>query len=84
MILLEVLKRNYILSVYKFTELRTFRDSPRILSSTNFPTIMFNDSICTHYRKRHSVSKNFMQFTFFFFLYFWKLVDFDLVLRYLI
>lgn len=65
-------------------ELYTFCDSPRILPSTNFPTILFDHGVCTHHRKRHSFSKNFMQFTFFFFLHFRELVNFYLVLRYLV
>lgn len=65
-------------------ELYTFCNSPRILPSTNFPTIVFDHGVCTHHRKRHSFSKNFMQFTFFFFLHFRELVNFYLVLRYLV
>lgn len=72
-----------LLSSYSL-ELYTFCNSPRILSSTNFPTIVFDHGVCTHHRKRHSFSKNFMQFTFFFFLHFRELVNFYLVLRYLV
>lgn len=65
-------------------ELYTFCNSPRILPPTNFPTIVFDHGVCTHHRKRHSFSKNFMQFTIFFFLHFRELVNFYFVLCYLV
>lgn len=68
----------------KFPELRTFCYSPGILPPANFFTVVFYHSVCTHHRKRYSVSQNFMQFVFLLLLHFRELVDFYLVLRYLV
>lgn len=71
-------------SVIYIKLVRTFRDSPRILPAPYFLAVVFNNSVRSYNRERHSVPQHLVKFILFLLFDLRKLVDLDLMLRNLI